>query len=352
MGLHLAVTFAFWWPDWKSMEHADSRAEATIHREQIVVSLNDLPKAKPGPRSRTGSKNSSKSQSKNGREQKFHSLQNVFSLVRPLSESSLQIGDGQESLSSSGGGRAVGGYGDGESLQGVLLRNRPLEVLADRILNHISYPQVLIDHKIEGKVSVELEVTPDLQLADWKKPIGANSTLNAFVLVQLLDLFRALEPQGKVSRGHAGIESKDRIKIRLNFEFQTQFIYPGISHKSHEIVDPLLSFHFVSYREPNALRWMNEHVPLVPVPGGVIINVVAAIKMIEDRDKVSPELRREQLFQGFQEGVLEKAESAARPDSLLNGSTANASSNATLNGVNPQRSTVSGSSREESTSRE
>ncbi len=199
-------------------------------------------------------------------------------------------------------GPTAGGYGDSESLQGVLLRSHPLENLANLIVNSLSYHQILVENNVEGKVSINIELTPQLELVRWDKPTGTNETLSAYVLVNLIALF------GKESLNHEVQKSnKDNLQIRLNFSFKTQGNYPGISTKDFEIVDPSIFVKFVAYREPNFIRWLNENLPVVPIPGGVIINIVAVAKLIEDWDKVDPETRRQQLYQHFTEGLIHKA---------------------------------------------
>lgn len=190
------------------------------------------------------------------------------------------------------------GYNNGESLQGVLLRSQPLEKLAQIIQSSISYHETLVENDIQGKVSVEIEVTPQLNLIHWNQPKGTNDTLSAFVIINLL---KALDPQGENKLRN--YDPKEVIKIDLNFDFQTQILQSGFSKKSHEIIDPKIYFNYTSFREPKLVRWISENLPIIPVPGGFLINVGAVVQIIKNWDKVSPEMRRQQLFNSFQSNL-------------------------------------------------
>lgn len=196
-----------------------------------------------------------------------------------------------------------GGYGDGDSLQGVLLRSKPVEELAYLLKTRIEYPDIFVEQDIQGTVSLLLKISPTLKLLSWEKPSGTNELLTAYVLVMVV---KALEDY-QVDRPRPSPTS-EALTVHLNFNFKTQLLYPNQFDKLVEIADPEIHFQYIRFRQPTLVRWMLEHLPIVPVPGGFQINVIAVINLIENWEKVDPDVRRKQLLHSVHQKVLYERE--------------------------------------------
>lgn len=191
-------------------------------------------------------------------------------------------------------------YGNKGDLQNVLLRASPMEKIAKMIFDSTSYPKSFIDNQIEGQVSIKITITDTLQLIKWEKPMGTNDLLNAYVFVNILKIF-----ENQISE--ASVEKLvSSFTVNLNFDFHTQTLHGKSVDKNYEIIDPSIYFRFVHFREPNVVRWINEHIPIVPIPGGVMINVIAVVDIIKNWDKMSPDAQRKRLIYLLQQQLNHK----------------------------------------------
>jgi hypothetical protein len=98
------------------------------------------------------------------------------------------------------------------------------------------------------------------------------------------------------------------MKLNLNFDFSTRTHTPDRLVKTYHVLDPKISFQLDAYRTPTMVRWLLENLPIVPVPGGLAINVVAVMAMIQNWDRMSPDARREQGLRLFSEGMINQVQ--------------------------------------------
>lgn len=285
--LHGMVAYLLFFSPWEKTPEK----QPDLFQEMTLVERPPEPKRSAGPRRLAKNKTRSKTK-------QATALHRLFQTTRPLGPSTKDLfADGLPVTSGDGGHRnSAPNYGDSDSLQGLILRSQPIEALAQLIMNSMTYPDVLIDNNITGKVSLRLELTPNLELITWEKPNGTNETLTAFVVVSVL---KTLEDfKNKSSHRKLG---QGTIKVVVDFEFSTRTNTPSTLYKSHQINDPNIYVHFDAYRLPKLVRWMLENLPIVPVPGGLVINVGAVISLIKDWDKLSPEMRRQESLRLFSE---------------------------------------------------
>lgn len=105
-----------------------------------------------------------------------------------------------------------------------------------------------------------------------------------------------------------GEDEDNKMDLHLVFHISTYFSKHEGQTKSMEILDPILHFKFSYYKEPALNRWINEHLPLVPIPGGIAINILAVKSIIENWNKLSPEMRREQLLRSYSKKLYWEAD--------------------------------------------
>lgn len=177
------------------------------------------------------------------------------------------------------------------------LSYRFFRALWERIHRSLKFPEDLIRTRVEGVVTYEAEVTPDGRATGNFRVLQADHPLlKALVLVTLME---GLKDPMELNADHLPAElvaHKGTIWVNTRFEFKVHL--DGLT-RDIERINPLryknqLEFYRSGQAVSKLLEFYSKIPPIIPIPGGMMLDVIGLIRWIDSLTKPDPELLRAQ----------------------------------------------------------
>jgi len=181
------------------------------------------------------------------------------------------------------------------------------EQLWNKLNNNITYPMDFAKQRISGHVNVHLLVNRKGQLINFLEVTGPENILKTYTMAVILPLLKSPLPKTHWLKG------RDQIPLLISFQFithdfngtQSQDIITSdkgnhlkntLVIKKHQVIDNKLS------------QVYNENIapyipPIIPIPGGLIIDFVAAYKMITTWGEPKEPLKRRRRLESLKKSL-------------------------------------------------
>jgi hypothetical protein len=168
--------------------------------------------------------------------------------------------------------------------------------LRRRIDGNLTYPSDFSKQRIQGTVRVQLEVNDKGQfIGSFKRVDSENTFLKTYVLTILLHALREPLPQTLWSK-----KGNQLLVVDFDFNLYTKNEVP--TENDFPQFKNLLTLQRWAYAEPIVEEKMNYALnrympPVIPIPGGFVIDFYRAYQMIERIGKPDPDQMRGQRLQ-------------------------------------------------------
>jgi hypothetical protein len=175
------------------------------------------------------------------------------------------------------------------------LSYRFFKALWGRIHRNLKFPEDLIRTRVEGVVTYEAELTPDGRATGNFRILQADQPLlKALVLITLMEALK--EPLELKSDHLPGelIPKSGTVWVNTRFEFKVHL--DGLT-RDIERTAPLrfknqLEFYRSGQAVSKLLELYSKIPPIIPIPGGMMLDVIGLIRWIDSLGKPDPELLR------------------------------------------------------------